>query len=267
MRAHLLGMLALMTGLAASPALGETARQILDRRRALDDGPRRWENRHERMRLRIVDRRGSERTREIDLYERREKSREKKAILFFLAPAEVKGTGFLAFTSPTRPAEQWLYLPELKRVRQITARARNESFVGTDLSYHDLDLLAEMTDWTEEDARSSLRGEESVEASPCHVIELVPQRDDIGYRRLVLWLARDDLVPRRLEFYGEESEPAKRIEQRDVRAIGAIPVAHAVKVMTPAKGSHTAIEVSEVAFDQRLEDDLFSQRYLLREGR
>jgi Outer membrane lipoprotein-sorting protein len=69
--------------------------------------------------------------------------RAQKAILFFLAPAEVKGTGFLAFTHKGRPADQWLYLPELKRVRQITARRRKESFVGTDLSYHDLDLIQE----------------------------------------------------------------------------------------------------------------------------
>jgi hypothetical protein len=55
----------------------------------------------------------------------------------------VKGTGFLAFTHKGRPADQWLYLPELKRVRQITARRRKESFVGTDLSYHDLDLIQE----------------------------------------------------------------------------------------------------------------------------
>src|SRR5262245_27676114 len=114
----------------------ESARQILDRYKALDDGARHWNDRHQKMKLRIFDRRGGERVRELEIYERRLPGDEQKAIVFFLAPAEVKGTGFLAFTHKGRPADQWLYLPELKRVRQITARSRNESFMGTDLSYH-----------------------------------------------------------------------------------------------------------------------------------
>src|SRR6476659_560552 len=147
---------------AVVSASGETAREILDRRKALDDGARHWTDRHQKMKLTIYDRRGGERVREMDIFDRREPGDEQKTILFFLAPAEVKGTGFLAFTHKSRSADQWLYLPELQRVRQITARARNESFMGTDLSYHDLDLIQEMTSWSESDARSTLRAEETL---------------------------------------------------------------------------------------------------------
>src|SRR6185436_18844241 len=132
--------------------------------------------------------RGGERVREIDLFDRREPGDEQKTILFFLSPAEVKGTGLLSFTHKGRPADQWLYLSELQRVRLITARTRNESFMGTDLSYHDLDLVQEMTSWTESDARSSLRADETLDATGTHVIELAPQREDIGYKKIVLWL-------------------------------------------------------------------------------
>jgi hypothetical protein len=259
-RAITLVLLAL--ALAAAPAAGETARQILDRRKALDDTTRRWDDRHQHMKLRIVDRRGGERLRELEVYEARYPDDEHKTILFFLAPAEVKGTGFLAFTHKGRPADQWLYLPELKRVRQITARARNESFVGTDLSYHDLDLIQEMTSWSEEDARSSLVREEPVDGTSAYVIEETPVREDIGYARILLWLGREDLVPRKLEFYGEASEPQKRIVQDEVRPVGAIPVAHRITVETPAAGSHTVIDVSDVRFNQGLRADQFSQRYL-----
>ena len=251
----------------AGVARPETAREILDRRKALDDGPRRWTDRHQKMKLTIFDRRGGERIREMDIYDRREPGDEQKTILFFLAPAEVKGTGFLAFTHKGRPADQWLYLPELQRVRQITARTRNESFMGTDLSYHDLDLVQEMTGWTEADAKSSLRAEESVEGTPTHVIELAPQREDIGYEKIVLWLGKDDLVPRQLEFWEKGSEPKKRMKQGEIRSIGAIPVAHRSEVATPAAGSRTVIEIADVQFEQKVDPDLFSQRYLERGGR
>ena len=267
MRARLLAAVTVALALAGAARAAETARQILDRRKALDETTRHWDDRHQKMKLTIVDRRGGERVRELELFDRREAGDEQKTILFFLAPAEVKGTGFLAFTHKGRPADQWLYLPELQRVRQITARTRNESFMGTDLSYHDLDLIQEMTSWTEADARSSLHGEETVDGTPTWAIEEVPQREDIGYKKVVVWLGRDDLVPRRLELWEDGAEPKKRIAQSDVRPVGAIPVAHHVEVATPAAGSRTMIEIADVQFNQKLDADLFSQRYLERGGR
>ncbi|HXH98495.1 MAG TPA: outer membrane lipoprotein-sorting protein [Gaiellaceae bacterium] len=249
--------------LVAAPTLGaETARQILDRRKALDDTARHWVDRRQTLKFRIVDRHGGVRTRDLELAEKRYPDDERKAIVFFLSPPEVKGTSFLAFTHKGKPADQWLYLPELERVRQITANTRTQSFVGTDLTYRDLDILTEMASWTEADATSSLRGEETVDGVPCHVIDLAPKRDDIGYAKIVLWLGRDDLVPRRLEFFGDEPEAAKRIEQRDIRNVGAIPVAYDTKVETLAAGSSTEITVVDTKFNQNLSDDAFSQRAL-----
>jgi len=263
------GVLAIMiaaTLCAGTVRAEESARQILDRRKALDDTTRHWNDRHEKLTLRISGR-GSERVRELELYDRREPGDEQKTILFFLAPAEVKGTAFLAYTHKGRAADQWLYLPELQRVRQITARTRSESFVGTDLTYHDLDLLQEMTSWSEDDAGSHLRGEEAVDGVASYVIELTPKREDIGYKRIVVWLGKDDLVPRRLELYEDGPEPKKRITQGDVRSIGKIPVAHHLVVETSAAGTRTVIDAADVQFDQGLEADLFTQRYLERGGR
>jgi outer membrane lipoprotein-sorting protein len=261
---HAVLALTVLATLATPAPAAETARQILDRRKALEDTTRHWNDRQERIKFRIIDRRGGERVRELDLYEKRYPADEEKTILFFRSPAEVKGTGFLAFTHKGRPADQWLYLPALKRVRQITANPRNESFVGTDLSYHDLDIIQEMTSWTESDAASKLNGEEPVDGVATHVIELTPGREDIKYKRIRLWLGRDDLMPRRLEFFEDGAEPKKRIVQSDIRNVGAIPVAYRVEAETPSAGSKTVIEIAEVKFNQSLEDDLFTQRYLER---
>jgi outer membrane lipoprotein-sorting protein len=240
----------------------QTAREILDRRKALDDGERHWVDRTQKLVFKIVDRRGGTRTRELELSEKRYPGDERKSIVFFSTPPEVKGTAFLAFTHRGKPADQWLYLPELQRVRQITSNARTEKFVGTDLSYRDLDILSEMTSWTEADAPSSLRGEDTVDGVACHVVDLAPKREDIGYEKITLWLGRDDLVPRRLEFFDDAAEPTKRIHQSDIRKVGAIPVAYLTKVETPAAGTATDVVVVETKFDQRLPDDAFTQRAL-----
>jgi hypothetical protein len=248
---------------ASAPAVSPS-REILDRRKALDDGPRHWDDREQHVTLTIVASRGGERHRELIVYERRLPEDERQTILFFEEPAEVRGTGFLSISRAGKPAEQWLYLPALSRVRQITSQTRSQSFVGTDLSYRDLDILQEMPSWSEEDAASELLRDEAIDDVPMHVIALSPRRDDIGYDRIVLWLGADDLVMRRLELFEEGADPVKRIEQKDVRLVGAIPVAHRLEIERPQRGSHTVMLVQSVKFDQDLEDELFTQRALER---
>lgn len=260
-----LGLAAVVLAVVAASASADTAREILDRRQALEDGPRKWTDREERLSLVIQDGRGGERKRELTRFERRGNGEDTKTIVFFHAPAEVKGTGFLSIGHDDAPADQWLYLPELRRVRQITTRARGESFVGTDLTYADLDMLADMPWWTEADARSRLRGEEPVDGAGSWVIELDPQSDTIPYDTIVLWLAKDDLVPRRIELFADgTAEPTKRIRQRDVRMVGAVPVPHEVEVATLAKGSRTLVTTASVRLDTGLAEDLFTQRALER---
>jgi hypothetical protein len=267
----------------ASATLGgatDTARQILDRAKELEETDRHWNDRFRQMSLKIVDGKGVERTRAFQFFERRYSGDERKTIVFFLGPPEVKGMGLLAHSYPNRSAEQWLYLPNLKRIRQITSQTRNESFVGSDLTYHDLDILGAMSVWTERDAASELLAEESVDGTPCHVVRLRPKRDDIVYDPIVVWIAKSDFMPRRVEFYESSGEkgwltsvlgssptrngPKKRIALKDVRMTGMIPVAHRIEVETPAAGSRTAIDVTEVGFNQQLEEDLFTHRALER---
>src|SRR5262249_47223846 len=162
MRKTWVGLVALVVAVSSGTAAAHaaTAREILDQRKALDDTRRKWTDRQEVLTMTIRDSRGVERQRDLTVYERRLPGDERQTIVFFRSPAEVKGVGLLAYTHKGKAAEQWLYLPELQRVRQITSRARNESFVGSDLSYQDLDIIQEMSAWSEDDARSSLRGEE-----------------------------------------------------------------------------------------------------------
>ena len=61
-------------------------------------------------------------------------------LLFFLSPADVRGTGFLShdFAEAARDADQWLYLPALRRVKRIAATDKSASFMGSDLTFADL---------------------------------------------------------------------------------------------------------------------------------
>ncbi|MEO8601494.1 MAG: outer membrane lipoprotein-sorting protein [bacterium] len=255
--------------LAATAVAGESARQILDRQRALDRGERRWADRHQQLAMEVIDPARAPRRLTLDLFDKKYPSDEQRTMAYFSAPDSVKGTAFLAVTRPDRTADQWLFLPEIQRARRIGGAVRKQGFVGTDFTYHDLDLLAAMPSWDEEDASSSLEGEAVVDGTPCHVIALTPRREEIGYQRIVLWLGKDDLIARQVEFYeeaptrgwfgGSGTPPTRRLKQSDVRRAGAIPVAYHAEVETPSAGTKTVVTFSEIAFDRGLPDDLFTQ--------
>jgi hypothetical protein len=256
-----------VTAMLAATVSAETARQVLDHRKQLDDTTRHWDDREQHVVLRIEKKGSAAQRRALTMYERRLPGDEEEALLFFEDPASIKGVAFLASSHPGRPDEQWLYLPALKRVRQIATSksARSESFVGTDLSFHDLDVLQDMTSWSEADAPATLLGEEVIAGVPTYRIEIKPTRPDVYYPRILLWLAKDDLVMRRTEFFDAGvDDPVKRIEQSDVRTVDGIPVAHRLDVVTVARGSQTVMEVGAVRFNQKLESDLFTQRALMR---
>lgn len=240
----------------------ERARDLLDRRKQLDLTTWDWTDLHLQLVVRSSDSIGGERLRELDAYGSRAPGVDTKTMLFFTSPPEVKGTGLLTFYHRDRPADFWLYLPELKRVRQITQRTSQERFVGAAFSYRDLELLYELVTWSESDATSRLRGQEEVDGVVTDAIEFTPKREDIGYGSIVLWIATDDLVARRVELYDEGHNLRKRVDLRDVRLVGSIPVPHRVDAVSPRDDMRTEITLTSVEVDRGLADDLFTQRAL-----
>lgn len=259
--------IAVAVTLAGTPAWALTAREILDKTKQLDDTTRNWTDRQRKMTLVILGKRGGERRRELQVFDKRYPDDEDKSISFFLSPPEVKGTGFLQWAHKQRDDDQWLFLPELKRTRRITAQLRDQSFMGTDFSYRDLEILGEIQGWTEEEAASRLEREEAIDGHACHVIELRPQQDGMPYDRIVMWMDQADLVPRKLDFYDEDGEHVKTLALGDIRPVGPIPTAHTLEMGNVKAGSRTIVELAEVAHDAGLSDDLFTQRYLERGGR
>jgi outer membrane lipoprotein-sorting protein len=260
-------LVSLLAGaICCQAAMALTAREILDKAKALDDTTRRWTDRTQRMTLIVTGAGGAERRRELSVYTKRYPGDEEKAITFIAAPAEVRGVGFLQWSHKGRDDEQWLYLPELKRTRQIAARLRDENFVGTDFTFRDLDILINLLRWSEAEAATKLSGEDTVGGSPCHTIELRPAQEGMPYSRIVLWMDRDKLTPRKLDFYDQEGTRAKSLTLEDVRDLGAIPTPHRLEMQNLKKGSRTVVDLVEVKYDTGLSDDLFTQRYLDRGG-
>lgn len=230
----------------------------------LNDTTRAWTDRKQHLSLTIVDRRSNERRRTLEFFTRKPGDGSSRSILFFLSPPEVKGIGLLQWIEPHREDRNWLYLPAMKRIRQITGSSRRESFVGTDFSYEDLTLIQEILDWKQEDAQISLVAEEAIDGHPCAVIEVLPKDEEVGYGKIRLWLGKEDLVGRKFTFEDRSGRLAKTLLLSDIRMVKSIPAAHRLEMRNERTGSHTIIELSEIVFDTGLSEEMFTQRRLER---
>jgi outer membrane lipoprotein-sorting protein len=257
-------ILILLACAGVSPAGATTARELLDQVRQLNQTSRKWNDRVQRLQLRIVDRLGGERQRELVMNFKRYPEDRNRSIVFFESPPEVRGVSVLQWTDPHAKDEQWLYLPALKRVRQISAGARHESFVGTDFSYDDLAIISEITDWSDADARVRLLRDETLDGRSCHVIEFTPTGKDVTYGKILTWLTADDLVMVKFEMYDDSGQLEKVLTLSDVRNVGAIPTAFRMEMKSEQNGSHTVVDFTEIKYDTGLADTLFTQRTLER---
>lgn len=246
---------------AEEAAPSNPARALLDHVRHLNETTRAWTDRTQRLDLTIVDRRKNERHREMKIETKKYDGDETRTILFFLAPPEVRGVGLLQWSKPHEEDTQWLRLPELERPRRISGSGKRESFVGTDFSYEDLSIWAEILDWTDADAKVGLLRDEPVETQPCAVIEMVPVGADVSYEKIRVWLGREDWVIHRMEF-DHRAKTVKRLDLTDVRRVGDIPVAHRLVMHNLRGGSSTSVVFTDIEYDTRIADEEFTQRRL-----
>jgi len=247
---------------ATASAVDQAARRLLDQVRQLSDTERKWTDRTQRLKIRIVDRRGGERLRDLMIYLKKYAEDRTRTIVFFESPPDVKGVGFLQWNDPHAKDEQWLYVPELKRVRQISGGAKRESFVGTDFSFNDLAIIGQITDWSEADAHATLLRDEDVEGRSCHVLEFTPGTKDFGYGKVVIWLRADDLVIVKYSMHDTAGRQEKVLTLGDVRPVGHIPTPFTMEMKNIDSGSHTVVDFTEIKYDTKLGDDMFTQRAL-----
>ena len=166
-------LLAASLSLWATPALadGLTAQQIVDK--SLERNKFGFQNAIAGITLKLVSKRGSERVREVQI-----KSIERdglgKSLVRFHAPADVAGTGFLLIENADADDDQYLYLPALGKVKRITGSQRNQRFMGTDLTY------ADMESRDLKNAAVTRMPDEKLGGNDTFVIEAIPKEEVIA---------------------------------------------------------------------------------------
>lgn len=109
-----------------------------------------------------------------------------KMVLNTEFPPDAEGTSFMrwGYTGKSgKPADQWLYLPQLRKTRRVSVRDPGDSFLGSDLTYSDIDDRP-----VDADQHTLLRTEQ-VQGKEYYVVESVPKSKGL-YAKRVSWYTK-----------------------------------------------------------------------------
>ncbi len=253
---------ALAFAAASNDALADplTGRQIMERVDARDDGDRQLND----MEMLLIDKNGSTRTRRIRNW-RRDVGEDTQSILFFLAPADVKDTGFLTYDydDSNKDDDQWLYLPALKKTKRIATGDKSGSFMGSDFSY------ADMTERNLDNYDYRLIKEDLLDGAKVWQVEAIPNNpkeiDETGYTKSIFVVRQDNDVMVRAVSWLRRGGRMKYLDVKRLEQIDGIWVSTEMH-MTTRKGDttlhKTVLRFENVRFNQPMDDSRFSVRQL-----
>lgn len=244
----------LLGPLLTAEARAETADEIIERARSAN----RVDSSIQTIKMTVVGKSGSERTRELELRSRREGD-VSKTYFRLLAPADVAGTQLLLVDNPGQLDEQMLYLPAYKRVNMVSGSSRRGSFVSSDFSYEDFEV------------REAAAGSHTLveDKADTWVIDTSLTDSDSSYSKIRATIRKSDLVAERIEFYDRKNELLKVLTVKKTAKDGAVSLPVETEMQNVQKGTHTMLEIVSHKLNvsrEDLPDDTFTRAYLERGG-
>jgi len=166
------------------------------------------------------------------------------------SPADLRGTEVTVASGSDGLAHQRLYVPSLRRVRDLRADMRGESFLGTDFNYEDLGF--QHLDFQQQ---SLVEGKDP-EGRDCFLLESVPQ-SGWWYGRIKYCVDRKTYLPLRTEYYDRAGVLWKIRTLEGIKTIKSYPTPTVITMQTVPARTLTRITLSDVQYDTGLADVLF----------
>jgi outer membrane lipoprotein-sorting protein len=178
-----------------------------------------------------------------------------KAFIRVTAPAKEAGTATLRLES-----NMWNYLPSVERVIKIPPSLMLQSWMGSDFTNDDLVRESSLV----KDYDHKLAGEGTQAGDPCYRIVSTPKPNaPVVWGHLVLFVRREDSLPRREEYYDEKGVLQKVLTFEDFRRVEDRVYPMRWKMDSVTKPGHeTVLVYRTLKFDHPIPGSVFTQENL-----
>ena len=133
-----------------------------------------------------------------------------KSLLVFSKPKREKGVALLSHAFKTKKDKQWLYLPNIRRIKKLAPKGRRGSFMGSEFSYSDL------IPQSVEDFNYRYLKDDIIEQRNCSVVERTPKNEGSLYSKQITWFDTENHISLKTEFYTPQSKLIKTLLAKEV---------------------------------------------------
>ncbi len=195
----------------------------------------------------LIDKSGKSEERDMKTYRKGEKK-----IFFFQKPAGVKGVAFLSLSD----SKMYIYMPAFKKIRRIASSAKNENFMGTDMSYED---LAE-TNYSKKYTPTIVS-----ETDKYVVLKLTAKKGgDAAYSKLIIKADKKTWLRKSIDLYNKAGKLVKKMKVTKSSIIGGYPTPSEILMKDISSGHSTKMVMNNIKYDSGLKSSLFSKRKIKR---
>jgi hypothetical protein len=215
------------------------------------------------MRMRLFDRQGRVRERAMTLLTLRGTGGAgDKTLVRFLYPNDIKNTGLLVWEHSDADDERFLYLPALGRVRRIASEQKQESFVGSDLSYEDIGGrdFADYT-YTFADTEASWTSPDG-SRQEAWSLESRAKDTNADFPRTLSLVLKDRFIIVHADIFNQRNERAKVFDVRRLERVDGIWTVLDLVVVNERQNTKTELTTTSIRYNTGLTEDDFSRRQL-----
>jgi len=250
----------LISGLLLSSAFAISGLEIAQKVHDRDDG----DNSTSDMRMILIDKSGQKRVRELKRFAK-DKGEDELKLMFFLSPADVENTAFLTYDydDSNKDDDQWLYLPELKKIKRIASSDKSSSFMGSDYTYSD------MTKRNVQDYNYKIMKETKVDGHKVWQMMVTPKQkktiEETGYTKSIVFVRQDNFIIVQALHYVKSGKKLKYLKVLDLVKIDGIWSIEKMQMVTKKgrKTLHkTLLEFKNIKYNQDLKESFFATRTL-----
>lgn len=180
------------------------------------------------------------------------------SLIVITAPARDRGTAFLK-----RYNEIWNYVPNIDRTIKMPPSMMSQSWMGSDFTNDD--LVRESS--TVEDYEHRMVEEDAeIEGRSAWVIELIPKPETpIVWRKVLIWVDKEEFIQLRVENYDQGDELANHIEFSELHVFDNRLIASKM-ILIPADkpDQRTIMNYDDLQFEIDIDESFFTQKNMRR---
>ncbi|VGO17267.1 hypothetical protein PDESU_05863 [Pontiella desulfatans] len=210
--------------------------------------------------MKIIDKSGSERTREFSLLRMNTEGGNQKFYVYFKKPADLYKQVFLVWkeTAEGKNDSRWMWLPALNLKREIAPGDKRTSFVGSDFVYEDVSGRNLKED-----------NHELVETTATqYVIKNTPKdAGSVEFSHYIVKIDKETFLPRHAEYFDKNGKHYRTVEATKVETIQGFPTVTESVVKDLNSGGSTVNTFKNIQYDIGLKENIFTERFLRRPPR